>query len=349
MRLTRATVARLGGTVLPLLLCPQQAFPVDFIGEARRAVVRGAQVADVADSLWQQVAGEVEPAWRQSKRVDTAKAPPPFVDEAFADEVLSLSLDVGARCAGVPLSSLQSKLPAAREAAILLYQTPAADGGRAAPAGAAVRRFPPAFATAIDDGVSIGNSSLFAFESYVRWRVLQDVLSEGRSGEERAALARCFRERLGLAMIDGPLKPALSSLQLTGEGTTVLSAREAMDGCAAILQAMRQKGVLSRIELPPLDSSTEEIGPMTWQYVLSGSVLVGSSQLAQDRTAQTGTGAGLYPGQLVSAPLAAWLRGRGAAASVDEYFLDNRVGRPDPRTFSDLRYYSDVLLEVEVK
>ena len=88
---------------------------------------------------------------------------------------------------------------------------------------------------------------------------------------------------------------------------------------------------------------------MTWQYVLSGSVLVGSSQLAQDRTAQTGTGAGLYPGQLVSAPLAAWLRGRGAAASVDEYFLDNRVGRPDPRTFSDLRYYSDVLLEVEVK
>ena len=88
---------------------------------------------------------------------------------------------------------------------------------------------------------------------------------------------------------------------------------------------------------------------MTWQYVLSGSVLVGSSQLAQERTAATGTGAGLYPGQLVSAPLAAWLRGRGLTASVEEYFLDNRVGRPDPRTFSDLRYYSDVLLEVEVR
>ena len=35
-------------------------------------------------------------------------------------------------------------------------------------------------------------------------------------------------------------------------------------------------------------------------------------------------------------------------AEVDEYFLDNRVGRPDPRTFSDPRYYSDTLLEVVV-
>ena len=28
------------------------------------------------------------------------------------------------------------------------------------------------------------------------------------------------------------------------------------------------------------------------------------------------------------------------------YFLDNRVGRPDPRTFSNPAFYSDVLLEV---
>ena len=34
------------------------------------------------------------------------------------------------------------------------------------------------------------------------------------------------------------------------------------------------------------------------------------------------------------------------AARLEEYFLDNRVGRPDPRMFSDPRYYSDVLLEV---
>ena len=46
------------------------------------------------------------------------------------------------------------------------------------------------------------------------------------------------------------------------------------------------------------------------------------------------------------APLAAYLRQRGVRARIEEYFLDNRVGRPDPRTFSDPRYYSDVLLEV---
>ena len=72
----------------------------------------------------------------------------------------------------------------------------------------------------------------------------------------------------------------------------------------------------------------------------------GGSQLAQDRTAATGRGAGLYPGQLLTAPLAAYLSECGVAARLDEYFLDNRVGRPDPRTFSDPRYYSDVLLEV---
>ena len=75
-------------------------------------------------------------------------------------------------------------------------------------------------------------------------------------------------------------------------------------------------------------------------------MLVGGSQLAQDRTAATGQGAGLFPGQLVTAPLAAYLRQSGVASRIDEYFLDNRVGRPDPRTFSDPRYYSDVLLEV---
>ena len=79
---------------------------------------------------------------------------------------------------------------------------------------------------------------------------------------------------------------------------------------------------------------------------MSGSALVGGSQLAQDRTAATGRGAGLYPGQLLTAPLAAYLRQLGVRARIEEYFLDNRVGRPDPRTFSDPRYYSDTLLEI---
>ena len=87
-------------------------------------------------------------------------------------------------------------------------------------------------------------------------------------------------------------------------------------------------------------------GSTSWQLIVSGSSLVGPSQLAQDRTAQTGEGAGFYPGQLLTAPLEAYLEQAGVAARVDEFFLDNRVGRPDPRTFSDPRYYSDVLIEV---
>ena len=95
-----------------------------------------------------------------------------------------------------------------------------------------------------------------------------------------------------------------------------------------------------------LEADWQAGGSTTWQYIVSGSSLVGGSQLAQDRTAATGRGAGLYPGQLLTAPLAAYLRQRGVRARIEEYFLDNRVGRPDPRTFSDPRYYSDVLLEV---
>ena len=88
-------------------------------------------------------------------------------------------------------------------------------------------------------------------------------------------------------------------------------------------------------------------GSTSWQYVIAGSAIVGGSQLAQDRTAATGVGAGLYPGQLLTAPLSVYLnRQLGIRSRIDEYFLDNRVGRPDPRTFSDPRYYSEVLLEV---
>lgn len=93
---------------------------------------------------------------------------------------------------------------------------------------------------------------------------------------------------------------------------------------------------------PPLPSG----GSTLWTFAISGSAVIGASQLAQDRTAATGFGAGLYPGQLITVPLASFLRELGIPARIDEYFLDNRVGRPDPRTFSDPSYYSDVLLEV---
>ena len=65
-----------------------------------------------------------------------------------------------------------------------------------------------------------------------------------------------------------------------------------------------------------------------------------------ERTAATGVGAGFFPGQYLTAPLASYLAQQGIKARIDEYFLDNRVGRPDPRTFSDPRYYSDTLLEI---
>ena len=105
-----------------------------------------------------------------------------------------------------------------------------------------------------------------------------------------------------------------------------------------------QRAIYSQHSLSTL--GRQDGGSTQWQYVVSGSALVGGSQLAQDRTAATGRGAGLYPGQLLTAPLGAYLRRRHVAARLDEYFLDNRAGRPDPRTFSDPRYYSDVLLEV---
>ena len=76
-------------------------------------------------------------------------------------------------------------------------------------------------------------------------------------------------------------------------------------------------------------------GSTSWQYIVSGSALVGGSQLAQDRTAATGRGAGLYPGQLLTAPLAAYLRQLGVRARIEEYFLDNRVGNPDPNPDPD--------------
>lgn len=66
----------------------------------------------------------------------------------------------------------------------------------------------------------------------------------------------------------------------------------------------------------------------------------------QDRTAKTGLGAGLYPGQLITAPIAAYLTSMGVEARIEEYFLDNRVGLPDPRTFADPRYYCDILIEI---
>lgn len=357
-----------------MLLLPQAARPSDFSDSFRRAIVRSAQIADQLDSAWQQVAGEVVPAWQQPQSLSVANVPPLFVDEAFATDTLALALEAGAECAGVKASSLAARLPAARQETVLLYQTGAsrrplfnepfyADGAAsAAPVpGTAVRLFPAALATAVSDGAPVGNATVYGFEAYVRWRVLQEALSDGRPPAERARLQRCFQQTLGRQLLNGPLASALapekSSKALASIPRAERPLRRAVSGCGELLSAMGSYGLFTSSQTQlTLGSGTDlfdegdwQAGGLTsWQYIVSGSTLVGPSQLAQDRTAATGQGAGLYPGQLLTAPLAAYLSDTcGVSNRIDEYFLDNRVGRPDPRTFSDPRYYSDVLLEVQ--
>jgi hypothetical protein len=356
--ITRTAVLRSWGAALPLLLCPPKAYSDDFLSDAvRRAVVRSAQYADKADSIWQQISGEVVPSW-QVPTSSPFLEPPPYLNEAFANDLLNLPLQVGARCAGMTIHDLESRLPEARREAVLLYRSSGQDGaGSNTPAPATVvRSFPVSLATAISEGQPQSNSTIFGFEAYVRWRVLSDVLSDGRAPAERKRLQRCFNEGLGTALLQGPLqdvsKPAALSAALPRRERSL---RNAVDGCSALLESMRAKGLFAKATLQlSLGSGTDLFdegdwqlgGSTSWQYVVSGSALVGGSQLAQDRTATIGAGAGLYPGQCLTAPLAAYLKQVGIDARIDEYFLDNRVGRPDPRTFADPRYYSDVLLEV---
>jgi hypothetical protein len=365
---------RLIGAVLPLLATPQPAFSEDLSTAARRAIVRSAQIADQIDSVWQQVAGEVVPAWQRPQALSARNIPPASLDEAFASSLLSIPLEVGAQCCGLSVSELKLRLPKARREAVLLYgdsqPAPAplnneplngrmGSGESSSVPGTARRGFSRALATAAESGASVSNSSLFNFEAYCTWRVLQAALSDSRSPAERKQLQRCFDERLGAALLHGPLAPAALpqvSLEELRLPRAERSLRQAVDGCDALLRLMQERGLFSRheVSLQGMGSGTDLFdeddwqagGSTLWTFAISGSTVIGASQLAQDRTAATGLGAGLYPGQLITAPLASYLRELGIPTRIDEYFLDNRVGRPDPRTFSDPSYYSDVLLEV---
>lgn len=368
--LSRAALLRLSPLVF---LVPPPAYSSDegLSTLVRKAVVRGAQIADKADSVWQQVAGEVVPAWQQPSALPRLAVPPAYLDGGFARDLLALPLDIGARVAGIPLADLEAQLPAARREAVLLY----ADGGTgqsplfnepfyrpaepSAAKGTAVRGFPREFAEAAAERASLdlANSTIFNYEAYVRWRLLQTALSgPERAPDQRRVLQRAFSERLGAAMLTGPLRSvALPPAPPMGLPRSQRSLRPALAGCGALLEYMQKQGLFSSYTLQlGLGSGTESYdeddwragGSTSWQYVISGSAIVGGSQLAQDRTAATGLGAGYYPGQLLTAPLAAYLSQLGIRARIDEYFLDNRVGRPDPRTFSDPRYYSETLLDI---
>jgi hypothetical protein len=270
--------------------------------------------------------------------------------------LLRIALQAGAQTAGLSTSELSARLPEARQEAVLLYAD-GRQGGSAPPVGAAVRSFPRFMATAVDDGASVGEAALFSFEAYLRWRLLQSVLYDGVDVKERRRRQQEFSERLGRELLEGPLKDArLPPHKSPANGERdALQLRSAFEGCDRLLKLMQQRGLLSRFKLQTtLGSGSDEYdeddwlegGSTGWQYVVSGSTLVGVSQLSQDKTAATGLGAGLFPGQLITAPLQAYLANMGVDARIDEYFLDNRVGRPDPRTFADPSYYSEVLLEV---
>eukprot|EP00962_Isochrysis_galbana_P015921 scaffold4549_cov136-Isochrysis_galbana.AAC.6 len=365
---------RLFGVVLPFLATQQPAFSEDLSTTVRRAIVRSAQIADQIDSVWQQVAGEVVPTWQRPQALSTSNIPPASLDEAFAGSLLSIPLEVGAQCCGLSVRELELRMPKARREAVLLYgdsqPAPAPLNneplyvrmGSSEPSGApgtATRGFSRALATAAERGEFVSNSTLFNYEAYCTWRVLQAALSDSRSPAERKRLQRCFGERLGAALLHGPL--ALAALPPVSPEEMKLPRAErslclAVDGCDALLRLMQERGLFSRyqVSLQGMGSGTDLFdesdwqagGSTLWTFAISGSTVIGASQLAQDRTAATGLGAGLYPGQVITAPLASYLGELGIPARIDEYFLDNRVGRPDPRTFSDPSYYSDVLLEV---
>ena len=222
MKLTRPSLLRVGSAALSLLVVPHAARSDDLSNFVRRAVVRSAQIADQADSVWQQVAGEVVPAWQKPSALPATTVPPPLLDRAFADALLALPLEAAAKCSGGSVSSLTALVPGARQDAALLYQEQ--DGGEVrplqnepfygalskpgpAPAGVALRGFAPSLVTAAAAG-DFTNSTLFGFEAYARWRVLQGALSDERPAEERRQLQRCFSERLGDEMLAGPLRGA---------------------------------------------------------------------------------------------------------------------------------------------
>ena len=257
--LSRPAVLRLGTAALSLLTVPHAAQSDDLSNFVRRAVVRSAQVADQADSVWQQLAGEVVPAWQKPNALPTMTVPPPLLDGAFADSLLALPLEAAAKCSGASASSLTALVPGARQDAALLYQEQSEGDVRPlqneplygalskpgpAPAGVALRGFAPSLVTAAAAG-DFTNSTLFGFEAYARWRVLQGELSDGRPAEERRQLQRCFSDKLGEEMLTGPLRsaklPPPPALALARAPTprTEQSLLQAVDGCGALLDVMQ--------------------------------------------------------------------------------------------------------------
>ena len=267
MKLTRPAVLRVGSAALSLLVVPHAARSDDLSNFVRRAVVRSAQIADQADSVWQQVAGEVVPAWQKPSALPAMTVPPPLLERAFADALLALPLEAAAQCSGGSVSSLTALVPGARQDAALLYQEQddravrplqnepfygALSKPGPAPAGVALRGFAPSLVGAAAAG-DFTNSTLFGFEAYARWRVLQGVLSDDRPAEERRQLQRCFSQRLGDEMLSGPLRGAKLPTPPPGNGSTARSEQtllQAVEGCGALLDLMQANPHPNTLGLP---------------------------------------------------------------------------------------------------
>jgi hypothetical protein len=216
--------------------------------------------------------------------------------------------------------------------------------------GAAEREFSQEFLQA--DTLDNSNSTVFNFEAYVRWRIIQKTCSDDVPLSDRVRIQRCFFERLGDRLLDGPLRAAYaSSIAESAANTTV---RQLNASLVAVLDAMQENGMFAKYSLQAGQADLVEEDDLisdssiSWQCMVSASVVAGGSQLAQDRYAAIGKGVGFYSGQLIIAPLAACVRrAGGAVTAVEEYFMDNRIGLPEPSTWADKRYYSDTLIELE--
>lgn len=316
MKFTRLATLRLASTSLPLLLLADGGLN-DFV---RRAVVRGAQQADALDGVWQQFSGEVVPGWRDVKD-DAALGlalPATRVDAALAAELLDAPLRAVAAAKSAERGALDARVPAAAQQALVLY--------------------PETFARPLGECDDLADPACFAFKAFANWRVAQDELA--------AAERPRFGAALGEALLAGALKPANRGGSSGGELPRAL---EDMEG---VLQRLRDGGVIASFELTGgqrdrVAEEWEDAPPgasVGWTYLVSGCVLSRVSQLAEARAAT------LSPAQLVTAPLAAVLA---ATRGVEQplvalYFIDPR-GRPDPRTFSDPTFYTQLLLEVTAR
>lgn len=350
MRVHRATVVR---TLVPLLASvpfPLLASEDDLSTMIRKAVVRGAQTADRIDGAWQKIAAPLNAQLRPPLSAFAAPPAASLQSQSIAAKLLSLPCEVAVSDFRVSREDLEVKLAQAERAATVLYgdffSKSFLEGPTSVPSGEA-------------------NSTYFAFRAFATWRALDELIST-------APMRRQFNAKLGEAILveldsgsigggkaDGKNDPA------TIPKVRVTDSEQVIIACAGVLSRLQRSGLISQFVLN--DNSLDEdaleavlakqtgSGACSWEYLISGSVLAGVSQLAllkgygADAPEKGGSGAGVEftPAQgLLVAPLVAACRRIGLdAIEPVEYFVDPRF-TPDPKF--DIRDYTQSLLTLNV-